>query len=342
MRVLLTGHDGYIGAVMIPMLQQAGHEVLGMDSHLYGRCAFGAYEDPVDSSARDIRDPDSVDLSDCDAVIHLAAISNDPLGSLNPDCTYEINHRASVELARRAKAAGVGRFLYSSSCSVYGATDTEQILDESAEFRPVTPYAKSKVMVEGDVSAFADDNFHPTHLRNATVYGVSPRLRGDLVVNNLVGWALTTGDIYLKSDGTPWRPLVHVEDVCRAFIAVLDAPVEVIHNEAFNVGRTEENFRISEVAELVHKALPETKITYADGAGPDPRCYRVNFDKIANALPGYQPTWTVPRGIDQLVSAYRKAGLTREDLEGPRYQRVKQIKTLLDSGQLDSDLRWRS
>ena len=236
----------------------------------------------------------------------------------------------------------MGRFLYSSSCSVYGATDTEQILDESAEFRPVTPYAKSKVMVEGDVSAFADDNFHPTHLRNATVYGVSPRLRGDLVVNNLVGWALTTGDIYLKSDGTPWRPLVHVEDVCRAFIAVLDAPVEVIHNEAFNVGRTEENFRISEVAELVHKALPETKITYADGAGPDPRCYRVNFDKIANALPGYQPTWTVPRGIDQLVSAYRKAGLTREDLEGPRYQRVKQIKTLLDSGQLDSDLRWRS
>jgi nucleoside-diphosphate-sugar epimerase len=280
------------------------------------------------------------DLEGIDAVVHLAAISNDPLGNLNPSCTYDINHHASVRLARLAKQAGASRFLYSSSCSVYGAASPDDVLDESAGFAPVTAYAKSKVLVEGDLAKMADKSFSPTYLRNATVYGVSPRLRGDLVVNNLVGWALTTGRVLLKSDGSPWRPLVHVEDVCHAFVTVLAAPREAVHDQAFNVGRDGENYRIRDVAEIVERALPESSIEYAEGAGPDPRCYRVDFGKVRRSLPGFDPGWTVERGVNQLVEAYRAIGLTKEELEGDRYLRIAHIEKLLGEGRLDSDLRW--
>lgn len=342
MRVLVTGHQGYIGPVMIQFLLEAGHDVTGLDSGYFEGCDFGEYRCPVRSIQRDVRDVTLDDVEGFDAVIHLAAISNDPLGNLNPKCTYDINHQASVNLAKLAKEAGVKRYLYSSSCSVYGAASPDDVLTESASFNPVTPYAESKVMVERDVSALASNGFSPTYMRNATVYGVSPRLRGDLVVNNLVGWALATGLVYMKSDGTPWRPLVHVEDLCRAFLAVLDAPVEAIHDQAFNVGRNEENYRISEVAEAVHAAIPESRVEYAEGAGPDPRCYRVNFDKLRRVLPSFQPTWTLRRGVDQLLRAYRVNGLKKDDLEGDRFLRIRHIQLLLEGGKLDSDLRWQT
>ncbi len=342
MRVLLTGHDGYIGAVLAPLLLSEGHEVVGLDTGYFGDCLFGESPLPLSVLNRDIRDVRPEDLAGFDAVVHLAAISNDPLGNLNPECTYDINHRASVRLAQLAKRAGVRRFLYSSSCSVYGASSQDDVLDEQASFAPVTPYAESKVWVERDVLKLADDEFSPTFMRNATVYGVSPRLRGDLVVNNLVGWAITTGKVMLKSDGTPWRPLVHVEDVCKAFAVALKAPRESVHAQAFNVGRQGENYRVRTVAELVHKAVPGSELSFAEGAGADPRCYRVDFSKIARVLPEFNPGWDVARGILQLRDAFRAVGITRDDLEGDRYLRIKTIQRLLEQGRIDSDLRWRA
>ncbi len=340
MRVLLTGQDGYIGAVMRPMLEAAGHRVVGLDTLLFRGCDFGPYEATPDLLQRDVRDVPAEALRGFDAVIHLAAISNDPLGDLNPECTYEINHRASVRLAKLARDAGVGRFLYASSCSVYGAASPEDVLSEEAAFSPLTPYGKSKVLVEADLHALADERFSPTCLRNATVYGVSPKLRGDLVVNNLVGWAFSTGRVLLKSDGTPWRPLVHVEDVGRAFLAVLEAPRELVHDEAFNVGAEGENYRIRDVADIVRDAVPGSAIGFAEGAGPDPRCYRVDFSKIAGRLPAFRPRWDVRRGATQLRDAFQKLGLSRDDLEGDRYLRIRRIKRLLEEGRLDRDLRW--
>ena len=340
MKVLLTGHDGYIGAVLHPMLEAAGHHVVGLDSLLFEGCEFGAYHCPSGTNRRDIRDVSIESLRGFQAVIHLAAISNDPLGDLNPECTYDINHRASVRLAELAREAGVSRFLYSSSCSVYGAASPDDVLAEHASFAPITPYGKSKVMVENDLRGLADERFSPTYLRNATVYGVSPKLRGDLVVNNLVGWAFSTGKVMLKSDGTPWRPLVHVEDVARAFLAVLEAPRGIVHDEAFNVGRVGENYRIRDVAEIVKEALPDASIEFAEGAGPDPRCYRVDFTKIARRLPTFRPIWDVRRGATQLRDAFSKLGLAQEDLEGDRFLRIRRIKRLLEGGRLDRDLRW--
>ena len=339
MKILMTGHDGYIGAVMTPIFSALGHDIVGLDSYYFAGCDFGALGSAIPHQQKDIRDIVASDLEGFDAVIHLAALSNDPLGNLNPESTYAINHRASVHLAQLAKQAGVPRFLYSSSCSVYGAASPDDVLNEVASFAPVTPYAESKVRVEADVAHLADDTFSPTFMRNATVYGVSPKLRGDLVVNNLVGWALTTGQVHLKSDGTPWRPLVHVRDLCEAFRCVLDAPRSTIHNQAFNVGRSAENYRIRDVAEIVARIVPDSKITYAEGAGPDPRCYRVDFSKI-EALPGFNPTWTVERGVQELYGAYREIGMTVEDLEGDRYLRLKRLKSLAESGRLDADLRW--
>ncbi len=339
MRVLVTGHDGYIGTVLTPMLLEHGHEVVGLDSYLYEDCLFDGEIVDVPALRTDIRDATADDLEGFDAVLHLAAISNDPVGDLNPDTTFDINHRAAVRLAAEAKKAGVLRFIFSSSCSLYGKAG-DDFLDETADFNPVTPYGRSKVLAEQEMSALADDDFSPTYLRNATAYGVSPRLRGDLVVNNLVGYAVTTGDVLIKSDGTPWRPLVHIEDISRAFVSVLHAPRELVHDEAFNVGATSENYRISEVAEIVEEVVPGARIRYAEDGGPDTRCYRVRCDRLPKVLPDFRPAWTVRRGVEELHAAYRACGLTLADFESSRFLRIKHVKALQASGKLDEGLRW--
>jgi len=339
MQVLVTGHSGYIGTVLVPMLLAEGHDVFGLDTDLYERCTFGEEVPSIPQIRIDIRDVELADLEGFEAVIHLAALSNDPLGNLNPDLTYEINHAAAVRLARLAKEVGVSRYIFSSSCSTYGAAG-DDMLTEEAEFNPVTPYGRTKVLVEQDVAPLAEANFSPTFLRNATAYGVSPRHRFDLVLNNLVAWALTTGLIYLKSDGTPWRPIVHIEDISRAFIAVLNAPRELVHNQAFNVGINAENYRVSELAEIVNETVPGCRIEYAEDAGPDKRSYRADFTKIQQTLPEFKPQWNARRGAQELYEAYRKIGLDLAEFEGPKYKRIDHIKQLLGSGQLDSTLRW--
>ncbi len=338
MKVLVTGHDGYIGTVLVPLLLDAGHEVTGLDSRLFRGCAFEPDRAPARAQDVDTRDATAAHLEGQDAVIHLAAISNDPLGDLNPDCTYDINHRATMHVAELAKAAGVQRFLFSSSCSLYGAQGDAPI-DESGEFNPVTPYGETKVLCERDLHAMADDGFSPTYLRNATAYGVSPRLRGDLVVNNLTGFAYTTGEVFMKSDGTPWRPLVHVEDISRAFVALLGAPRDVVHDEPFNVGATAENYQIRDVAKIVEEVVPDSRIALADSAGPDLRNYRVNCDKLADAV-DFECLWTVRLGVEQLYAAYQAVGLTLDDLEGSRYLRIARVKELLADDRIDTDLRW--
>jgi nucleoside-diphosphate-sugar epimerase len=340
-RVLITGHNGYIGSVLAPMVQAAGHDVVGLDTFLFEQGTFGQDGPEIDALRIDLRDVQVADLRGFDAVMHLAALSNDPLGDVNPQITYDINHLGSVRLARLAKEAGVGRLIFASSCSLYGVAGDEMLTEEAA-FNPITPYGVSKVLFERDVAKLADDDFSPTFLRNSTAYGVSPRLRADVVVNNLVAIAYTTGEVVIQSDGTPWRPLVHIEDIARAFLAVLHAPRELVHNEAFNVGRSEENYRVRDLGGLVEQVVPGSRVRYAEGGGPDPRCYRVDCTKLMRTLPEYRPQWTVRRGMEQLRDAFEANGLTRDELLGDKYFRIKRIRALQSEGLLDASLRWTS
>ena len=341
MRVLITGHNGYIGSVLAPLVCAAGHDVVGLDTFLFEGATFGKDDSQIDSLRMDLRDVQVDDLRGFDAVMHLAALSNDPLGDVNPEITFDINHLGSVRLARLAREAGVRRFIFASSCSLYGVAGDEMLTEEAA-FNPITPYGVSKVLFERDVAQLANDDFSPTFLRNSTAYGVSPRLRADVVVNNLVAIAFTTGEVVIQSDGTPWRPLVHIEDITSAFLAVLHAPRELVHNEAFNVGRSEENYRVRDLGQLVEQVVPGSKVRYAEGGGPDPRCYRVDCGKIMRTLPEYQPQWSVRRGMEQLRDAFKAHGLTRDELLGDRYFRIKRIRALQSQGLLDESLRWTS
>jgi nucleoside-diphosphate-sugar epimerase len=339
MKVMVTGSLGYIGTILVPMLLQRDHDVVGVDTDLYQRCTFSGQLPEISTMYADVRDLKPEELTGYDAVIHLAGLSNDPLGDYRPELTEQINQTAAINLAQNAKTAGVKRFLFASSCSNYGAAG-DQFLTESAAFNPVTPYGVSKVKVEAALTRMADTDFSPTHIRASTAYGLSPRLRFDLVTNNLTAWAFTTGLVYLKSDGTPWRPIVHVEDIARAYVAALEAPREDIHDEAFNVGTTTENYQIREIAEIVRDIVPGCKIEYAPDAGPDKRCYRVDCNKIARILQDFKPQWTARRGVEQLYEAYRATGLTLEEFEGPKFMRIAHVKKLVDEGRLDQNLRW--
>ena len=336
-RVLVTGDRGYIGAVLVPFFRAHGHHVVGLDARWYEGCDFGPMEDLQDSTACDIRDVTPAHLDGFDAVVHLAAVSNDPIGHLNPNATYSVNAEGAIHVAAMAKEAGVPRFLFSSSCSLYGASGDAPVAEDGA-FNPVTPYGESKVLAEQGIGKLADDNFSPVYLRNATAYGSSPRLRADIVVNNLTGTAFTQGEVRLQSDGTPWRPLVHIEDISRAFLAALEAPREVVHDQAFNVGRDEDVVQIREIALQVSEALG-CPVTFAESAGPDKRDYRVDFTKIGELLPAFEPHWTVPAGIAELARDMARYDLRTEDFEGPRFVRLARISQLIDEGRLSGDLR---
>jgi nucleoside-diphosphate-sugar epimerase len=339
-RVLITGHHGYIGSVLTPLLREAGHDVVGLDAFLYRECDFGDASDFQPAIQRDVRDVKPAELEGYGAVVHLAALSNDPLGDLNPNWTYDVNLDGTVALARASKEAGVPRFVFASSCSMYGATEGDTALDEDAPLRPLTPYAESKVRAEEALRDLAGNGFSPVSMRNATAYGVSPRLRLDIVLNNLVAWAHTTGAIRLQSDGRSWRPLVHIRDIARATLALLDAPAETFSGGAFNIGTDEQNYRIRELAEIVKGRLPDCEITFAEDASPDPRSYRVDFSRFATRFPECRLEWTAERGADELADAYERVGLTLEGFEGHRYIRLGQLKRLLGVGALDDHLRW--
>ena len=339
MKILLTGSHGYIGAVTGRVLVDAGHEVTGLDSYLYAGCDLGR-DDPAHAAIpKDVRDVAAAELGCYDAIVHLAALSNDPIGELSPDLTRAINLDATVRLAQAAKEAGVPRFIFASSCSMYGASDTEELVDESAPLRPLTAYAESKVRAEEALARLADDDFSPVLMRNATAYGVSPRLRLDVVLNNLSAWAVATGTIKIMSDGTPWRPLVHVEDIALATNALLEAPREIVHAEPFNIGGSDENYQVRDLAEIVRETAGDCTVEYAGSGDPDPRSYRVSFAKLARVLPDLELTWTARSGAREVVDALRVHGVTLDVFESDRFIRLRRIDTLLSCGVLDGSLR---
>ncbi len=346
MRVLVTGHEGYIGSVLSTRLRAAGHSVSGLDVGLYADCLLGPAPEPVPTIRVDLRDVTPEDLAGFDAVVHLAALCNDPLGNINSQLTYDINLHSTLRLAAAAKAAGASRFLFSSSCSLYGSGSTDvpveqrPYLDENAEFYPVTPYGESKIRAEQGLAELNDDDFSTVFLRNATAYGYSPRLRGDIVVNDLTAHALLTGEVRLLSDGRAWRPLVHVEDICAAFEALLAVDRGRIHGKAYNVGQTAENYLIRDVAEIVAEVVPGSRLSFAEGAGTDLRNYRVSADLIAAEIPEFTPRWTVRKGVEELVEAYQRYGLTIGEFQGQPFQRIKRIKALQATGRIDDNLRW--
>lgn len=342
MRILLTGHNGYIGTVMATMLLSAGHEVVGLDTNFFEDCVLGPAELHIQEIKKDIRDIGLQDIKNFEAVIHLAALSNDPLGDLEPELTYDINLQATVRLARLARDAGVTRFLYSSSCSIYGASSADDLLDEEAPLRPITPYAESKVRAENELRKMAEDHFSPIFLRNATAYGFSPRLRGDIVLNNLTAWAYTTNKILIMSDGTPWRPIVHVDDISQAFILCLTAPSDIIHNQAINIGTNLENYQVRELAEIVKETVPNATVKYAGITAPDARNYRVDFTKLTRLLPEFKPQWNARLGAQQLYKAYQAHDLTLEDFQGRKYIRLNQLRHLINTNCLDRQLRWNA
>jgi nucleoside-diphosphate-sugar epimerase len=342
MRVLITGHNGYIGSVMVSIFQKAGVEVVGLDTFYF---ADGTLEPDivrVPTIRKDIRDISPDDLTGFDAICHLAALCNDPIGDLNAHWTYDINHLASVQLATLAKQAGISRFLYSSSCSMYGSASPDDVLTETAPLNPLTPYAISKVRTEEDLHKLADSNFSPVYMRNATVYGASPRLRADVVLNNLTCWAYTTGKIRIMSDGTPWRPIVHVQDVASAFLAFLTAPIDKIHDQAFNIGVNGENYQVRDLAEIVRMTVPGCEVEYAGQGGSDPRNYRVDFTKVAEAIDTFKPAWNAQLGAQELYEAFQRARLTQEDFQGRKYIRLNQLKYLIETDCLDDTLRWKT
>jgi nucleoside-diphosphate-sugar epimerase len=341
MKILVTGHLGYIGTVMVPMLLKHGHEVVGMDADWFARCTFVPGMVDVPNIRKDVRDVKTADLRGFEAVLHLAALSNDPLGNFNAQLTDEINHKASVRLAEAARDAGVRRFVFSSTCSNYGVAG-DDFVAENSPFNPYTPYAKAKVAAELALGPMNSDKFAVTLMRSATAFGLSPRIRWDLVLNNLVAHAFTTGKIYMKSDGTPWRAIVHIEDISRAFTSVVEAPIELVAGEAFNVGTTRENYRVREIAEIVAQTVPDCRIEYAPGAGPDPRCYRVNCDKLPTRIKTFKPQWTAQAAVQQVYDAVKKVGLTLEEFEGARYARLPHMKKLIADGLMDEQFRAKS
>jgi len=340
MRILVTGHHGYIGSITTRVLQEAGHAVVGLDTFFYENCDLWSDDQQIEVMRKDVRDVGSGELRGFDAVVHLAALSNDPLGALSPELTLAINCDASVALARAAREAGVSRFVFASSCSMYGASSTEAVA-EDAPLAPLTAYAESKVNAEVALAELADDSFSPVFMRNATAFGVSPRLRLDIVLNNLVGSAVTTGEVRILSDGTPWRPLVHVEDIARATAAILEAPRDTVHAHAFNVGSNRDNYQVRELAEIVAAEVEGCTIEYAGSGDPDPRSYRVDFGKLAAAFPDLEVRWDARAGAAQLRDAYRRAGMTYADFEGSRFVRLRRLNGLLAKRAVDDELRWR-
>lgn len=341
MRVLVTGSEGYIGSVLAPTLAASGHDVVGLDTFFYEGCDFGESLADISTVRRDVRDVTAADLEGFEAVVHLAALSNDPIGDLNEAWTYEINFEGTLRVARAAKEAGVRRFVFASSCSMYGASGTDLLLDEHAPFNPLTAYADSKVRAEQRLVELADEDFIAVSMRNATVYGASPRLRLDIVLNNLAGWAHTTGAIRLMSDGAAWRPLVHVRDLSRVALTMLEAPDAVVRGEAFNVGSNDQNYLVRDLAEVLRE-VTGCEIEFAGDATPDPRSYRVDFSKLTRTFPDLKLEWDAQRGAKELIDAYRTLPLTSELFEGRRYVRLRQLRHLLDGGELEDGLRWHA